>query len=95
MRAAETDPVFLHRFSRPALRALRPGLTTELARQQSADLSVMGRALQLYFGGDMEASIALTGQVAGRIEAVLPVDEILRTTVEEFRAVAARVGAFA
>jgi enoyl-[acyl-carrier protein] reductase II len=31
----------------------------------------------LYFGGDMEASLANTGQVAGRIEAVQPVAEII------------------
>ena len=71
--AAETDTVFLNRFGRPGLRALRTGLTTELEHQDQVDLSVMGRALDLYFGGDMEASIALTGQVAGRIESVEPV----------------------
>jgi len=43
-----------------------------------------GTAMDLYFGGDMEASIALTGQVAGRIEAVKPVAEILAETVEGF-----------
>jgi enoyl-[acyl-carrier protein] reductase II len=32
----------------------------------------------------MEASIALSGQVAGRIDAVRPVADILRDTVEEF-----------
>jgi enoyl-[acyl-carrier protein] reductase II len=33
----------------------------------------------------MEASIALTGQVAGRVDAVRPVAEIIHTTVAEFR----------
>ena len=37
----------------------------------------------LYFGGQMEASFAFSGQVAGRIDAVLPVAEILRQTVAE------------
>ena len=36
-----------------------------------------GTATDLYFGGDMEASIALTGQVAGRIDSVRPVAEII------------------
>ena len=45
--------------------------------------------MDLYFGGDMEASIALTGQVAGRIGTVLPVSEIIDGTIEQFRAVAA------
>jgi enoyl-[acyl-carrier protein] reductase II len=32
----------------------------------------------------MEASIALTGQVAGRIDEVKPVKEIIAETIEEF-----------
>ena len=37
----------------------------------------------LYFGGNLEASFAFSGQVAGRIEEVRPVAEILRDTVAE------------
>jgi enoyl-[acyl-carrier protein] reductase II len=43
-----------------------------------------GNAADLYFGGDMEAGIALTGQVCGRIEEIKPVEKVLRETVEEF-----------
>ena len=35
----------------------------------------------------MEASIALSGQVAGRIDRIKPVSEILGETVAEFEAV--------
>ena len=52
-----------------------------------------GHALDLYFGGDMEASIALSGQVAGRIDEVKPVAQIIRETVEEFEAVIAELSA--
>jgi enoyl-[acyl-carrier protein] reductase II len=83
--AAETDTVFLNRFGRPGLRALRTDLTTRLEREEQVDLGVFARVTDLYFGGDMEASIALTGQVAGRIEAVLPVRDIVHGTVREFR----------
>ncbi|MFM8311395.1 MAG: NAD(P)H-dependent flavin oxidoreductase [Ilumatobacteraceae bacterium] len=86
IRAAETDTVFLNRFSRPGLRALRTELTSRLERDDQVDLSVFGRVADLYFGGDMEASIALTGQVAGRIASVLPVRDIVHGTVAEFRA---------
>jgi enoyl-[acyl-carrier protein] reductase II len=41
-------------------------------------------ASDLYFGGDMEASIALTGQVAGRIDEVRPVKEIIDDVGAEF-----------
>ena len=84
--AAETDTVFLNRFGRPGLRALRTDKTTLLEREDQVDLSVFGRATDLYFGGDMEASIALTGQVAGRITDIRPVRDIIWGTVNEYRA---------
>ena len=84
--AAETDTVFLNRFSKPGLRALRTERTTRLEHQDHVEMSEMSSALDLYFGGDMEASIALTGQVAGRIQSVAPVREIIHSTVDEFRA---------
>jgi enoyl-[acyl-carrier protein] reductase II len=82
--AAETDTVFLNRFSSPGLRALRTERTTRLEKEEHVAMSEFGTALDLYFGGDMEASIALTGQVAGRIDAVKPVAEILTETVKGF-----------
>jgi enoyl-[acyl-carrier protein] reductase II len=85
VQAAETDTVFLNRFSKPALRALRTERTTRLEHQDHVEMTELARAKDLYFGGDMEAAVALTGQVAGRIESVVPVEDILRTTVEEFR----------
>lgn len=45
-----------------------------------------GNAKALYFGGDMEASIALSGQVAGRIDSVKPVKQVIDETVSEFDA---------
>lgn len=82
---AETDTVFLNRLSRPGLRALRTAKTTMLEKQDHVPLTEMSRALDLYFGGDMEAAIALTGQVMGRIESIEPVQEIIYRTVNEFR----------
>jgi enoyl-[acyl-carrier protein] reductase II len=93
--AAETDTVFLNRHHRPGLRALRTQRTEKLERDEKVELSELGRVLELYFGGDMEASIALSGQVAGRIEGVRPVAEILRETVREFQTVVGRLGALA
>lgn len=93
--AAETDTVFLNRFGRPGLRALRTELTSRLEREDQVDLGVFGRVTDLYFGGDMEASIALTGQVAGRIDSVLPVRDIVHGTVRGFRQRLADLGAHA
>lgn len=92
--AAETDTVFLNRFSSPGLRALRTQKSEHLEKQDNVALSEMARAMDLYFGGDMEASLALTGQVAGRIESVRPVREILHETIAEFHSICRELGRF-
>jgi enoyl-[acyl-carrier protein] reductase II len=91
--AAETDTVFLNRFSRPGLRALRTARTTQLERQDHVGFEVFATAKDLYFGGDMEASIALGGQVVGRIDTVKPVAQIIAETVAGFHATIERLGA--
>lgn len=83
--AAETDTVMLNRFHSPALRALRTDRATELElRTQDNVMGEFGSAQDLYFGGDMEAAIALTGQVCGRIDSVKPVAQIISEVREEF-----------
>jgi len=47
--AAETDTVFLNRFSKPGLRALRTERTTRLEHQDHVEMSEMSSALDLYF----------------------------------------------
>lgn len=94
VNAAETDTVFLNRFSSPGLRALRTERSERLERQENVSLSEMANAMDLYFGGDMEAALALTGQVAGRIESVLPVRQILEETVSEFHDVCRSLSRF-
>ena len=83
--AQETDTVFLNRFNSPALRALRTDKTTRLEKDfETNAMAEFGTSKDLYFGGDMEASIALTGQVCGRIDAVRPVADILAEIRAEF-----------
>jgi enoyl-[acyl-carrier protein] reductase II len=81
VNAAETDTVFLNKFSRPALRALRTAKTTELEKVEHVGMDQFAKVQDLYFGGDMEASIALTGQVAGRITSVAPVADVVNETM--------------
>ncbi len=90
--AAETDTVFLNRFGRPGLRALRTQRSERLEREENVSMAEFGTAMDLYFGGDMEASLALTGQVAGRIDRVRTAEDILHSTVREFRAVIGGLG---
>ena len=94
IEATDTDTVFLNRFSTPGLRALRTRRSERLEREEHVALSEMSRAMDLYFGGDMEASLALTGQVAGRIDSVRPVREIIEETVSEFHDICRSLAAF-
>jgi enoyl-[acyl-carrier protein] reductase II len=84
LAARETDTVFLNRHTKPALRALRTERTTALEFDtESNAMALFGRAMDLYFGGDMEAAIALSGQVAGRIDAIEPVADIIHRTATD------------
>jgi len=87
--AKETDTVFLNRHGPgPALRALRTERTTKLELDPGENImGEMKNALDLYFGGDMEAAIALSGQVAGRINEVKPVKQIVDEVIAEFHSV--------
>jgi enoyl-[acyl-carrier protein] reductase II len=85
VNAEETSTVFLNKFHSPALRALRTNRTTEMERAINENVfGKFGDAQSLYFGGDMEAAVPLSGQVAGRIDAVRPVTEIIDETAREF-----------
>jgi enoyl-[acyl-carrier protein] reductase II len=93
LAAKETDTVFLNRFGPgPALRALRTEKTTKFEKEPpEAIMNEFRNALALYFGGDMEASIALSGQVAGRIDAIKPVKQVIAETVAEFESTIAEM----
>jgi enoyl-[acyl-carrier protein] reductase II len=86
--AAETDTVLLNRHQSPALRALRTTRTEALEFDTTVNaMAAFGDHLSLYFGGEMEAAIPLSGQVAGRIEGVRPVAEVVRECVDDCVAV--------
>jgi enoyl-[acyl-carrier protein] reductase II len=90
--AAETDTVFLRPAKGPALRALRTERTERLERGEGDPMAELGAGVrEVYFGGNIGAGVALSGQVAGRIEEVLPVAEILSRTVAEFFATTKRL----
>jgi enoyl-[acyl-carrier protein] reductase II len=86
INAKETDTLFLNRHGPgPALRALRTDRTEKLDVTPSDNImGEMRGVLDLYFGGDMEAAIALSGQVAGRIDTVKPAKQIIDEVMEEF-----------
>ncbi len=81
---AETDTVFLNGRHSPALRAVKTERSLGLRFAEHNVFGDFGDAQALYFGGDMNAALALSGQVQGRIEAVLPVAEIIDHAMSEF-----------
>jgi len=96
INADATDTVFLNRAGPgPALRALRTERTTRI-EAEGAPKGIFGEfagTQQVYFEGQLEAGIALTGQVAGRIHEVKPVAQIFAETMADFEAVIARMHA--
>ncbi|MEZ5985472.1 MAG: nitronate monooxygenase [Hyphomonas sp.] len=89
--ADSTDTVFLNRSGPgPALRALRTERTSRIQTEGVDNIfGEFAGTQQVYFGGDLEAGIALTGQVAGRIKNVKPVAQIFEETIEEYHRVVA------
>ncbi|WP_046318803.1 nitronate monooxygenase [Mycobacterium sp. UM_Kg1] len=84
--ANDAGTVLLDVPGNPTMRVLRTGLATRIAADQS-DAQLLGRITELYFGGDMEASVANTGQVSCRIVDLPPVAEIIRRTWDDIDAV--------
>ena len=85
VEARETDTVFLRQEKGPALRALRTERTTRLERGEGNPMAELGAGVrEVYFGGDLEAGVALSGEVSGRIESVEPVADIIGRTVREY-----------
>ena len=91
--ADSTDTVFLNRSGPgPALRALRTERTTRLQKEGVENIfGEFAGTQDVYFGGNLEAGIALTGQVAGRITEVKPVKQIFDDTLKEFGEVTGRL----
>jgi enoyl-[acyl-carrier protein] reductase II len=94
--APETGTVFLNRFAKPGFRVLATPFSEQLEREERVSIGTLEAILDLYFEGNLEAAFAFGGQVAGRIDEIKPVAQIVRETIEEFRDVvreqAARFG---
>ncbi len=90
--AGDDATVLLSVPGNPTMRVLR----NELTARTEHDAKLLGRITDLYFEGDMDASVANTGQVSARIESVEPVADVVRRTWAGCRAAldaaAARVG---
>jgi enoyl-[acyl-carrier protein] reductase II len=84
--ADDTGTVLLSLAGLPTMRVIRTA-TAEAAASAGRSEAGLDAVTRLYFSGDMEASLANTGQVAGRIDRVEPVADIIRSTWAGCRAV--------
>ncbi len=89
VNADSTDTVFLNRSGPgPALRALRTERTSRIQKEGVENIfGEFAGTQDVYFGGNLEAGIALTGQVAGRIKDVKPIAQIFAETIAEYHRV--------
>ena len=79
----ETNTVMLNQRHSPALRAIKTDRSLGLQFAEHNVFGDFGAPQELYFGGDMNAAIALGGQVMGRIESVEPVEDIITNCMDE------------
>ena len=84
--ANDSGTVLLDLPGSPTMRVLRTGMAARVP-DHDPEAQLLGRITDLYFDGDMEASVANTGQVSSRIAELLPVAEIVRSTWRDIEAV--------
>jgi enoyl-[acyl-carrier protein] reductase II len=84
--AGDDGTVLLDLPGNPTMRVLRTGLAARVAAVDPG-MQLLGRITDLYFEGDMDASVANTGQVSSRISDLQPVSRIVEQTWSEIETV--------
>ena len=74
----------LNKKSKPCIRALKTEFTKKIHDAGVMEMTDMIKIQDLYFGGDMNAAPALTGQSVGLIDEIKPVSQIIEETISEF-----------
>jgi enoyl-[acyl-carrier protein] reductase II len=92
VNAAETDTMIINRHNGRPVRVMRTEVTSEFEfATEGNPMDLLGNIATLYRSGEMNVSLPQFGQVAGRIDSVLPVAEIIERTIEEFQSVIGRL----
>ncbi|MGH1370422.1 MAG: NAD(P)H-dependent flavin oxidoreductase [Cellvibrionaceae bacterium] len=90
---APTDgTVMLNKAASPCVRALKTERSQKMYAEGNMPMSTLATVKDLYFGGDMEASVGLAGQSAGLIHEVKSAADIIEETVNEFHRICERMG---
>lgn len=91
--AKETGTYVLNKKASPCIRALKTERTAKIYEDGLMPADTFKGIQDVYFGGDMEASVGLAGQSSGLIDEVKTAKQIIEETVEEFFAITERMGA--
>lgn len=93
--APTTGTYVLNKKASPCIRALKTERTHKIYDDGLMPPDTFKNILDLYFGGDMEASVGLAGQTSGLIQEVKPVADIIENMIGEFHDITARMGRLA
>ena len=93
--APTTGTYVLNKKASPCIRALKTERTHKIYDDGLMPPDTFKNILDLYFGGDMEASVGLAGQTSGLIDEVKPVADIIETMVGEFHVITGQMGRLA
>jgi len=88
----ETETLLVNRKFKPAMRALKTDKTARLDEENEPATLGIDAMMSTYFGGDLEAGVAMSGQVQGRIHSVEPVADILSTAWADCQSVLVELG---
>lgn len=91
--AKETGTYVLNKKASPCIRALKTERTAKIYEDGLMPADTFKGIQDVYFGGDMEASVGLAGQSSGLIDEVKTAKQIIDETVEEFFTITERMGA--
>jgi enoyl-[acyl-carrier protein] reductase II len=92
VNAAETDTMIINRVGGRPVRVFRTETTAAFEfGGEGNPMDLLADIVSLYRGGELDVSLPQFGQVAGRIDSVLPVGEIIARTVGEFQSVIGRL----
>lgn len=91
--AKETGTYVLNKKATPCIRALKTERTAKIYEDGLMPPDTFKGILDVYFGGDMEASVGLAGQSSGLIDEVKTAKQIIDETVGEFFEITDRMSA--
>lgn len=84
IEAEDTGTTLVNRTGRPIIRVLKTPHAADLAKQERLPEETLWRIQELYFGGDLNVSVAIAGQSAGLIRSVESASSVIERTVAGF-----------